>query len=47
MMMHYETKMRDKDYSFHFVQWQELAMPKGTGDIELQFGGENDSFYGL
>lgn len=47
MMIHYKTLMRGKDYNFHFVQWQDLAMPKGEGDIGIQFGGENDGFYGV
>ena len=47
MMIHYKTLMRGKDYNFHFVQWQHLAMPKGEGDLGIQFGGEDDSFYGV
>ncbi len=47
MMMHYKTKMNAKDFNFHFVQWQNLAMRKGTGDIALTFGGDNDSLYDL
>jgi hypothetical protein len=47
MIMHYKTKMKGKDYDFHFVQWQNLAMPKGTGDVDLKFGGDDDNFYGL
>ena len=47
MMMHYKTKMKAKDFNFHFVQWQNLAMPKGPGDISLTFGWDNDSPYDL
>ncbi len=47
MMNHYKTKMTGKDYNFHFVVWQNLGMQKGEGDIALQFGGEDDTFYGL
>ncbi len=47
MMNHYKTKMVGKDYNFHFVVWQNLAMRKGEGDIALQVGGKDDTFYGL
>ncbi|MCI0588345.1 MAG: hypothetical protein L0323_16055 [Planctomycetes bacterium] len=47
MMLHYASRMQGKDYNFHFVQWQNLAMPKGAGDVGLQFGGGKDSLYGL
>ncbi len=47
MAFHYKSKMKGKDYNFHFVNWQHSAMQKGEGDIALQFGGEDDAFYGL
>ena len=47
MMIHYKTAMRSKDYNFHFVQWQDLRMSKGEGDVAMQYGGEDDSFYGV
>lgn len=47
MMMHYKTEMKGKSYNFSFVQWQDLNMSRGEGDIALQFGGENDTFYGV
>ena len=47
IMNHYKTKMAGKDYNFHFVNWQNLAMQKGEGNIALQFGGADDAFYGL
>lgn len=47
IMNHYKTKMAGKDYNFHFVVWQNLGMQKGEGDIALQFGGEDDTLYGL
>ena len=47
MMLRYQAAMRGKDYGVHFVVWQDLEMPKGEGDLGLQFGGEDDSFYGV
>lgn len=47
MMTHYKTEMKAKDYNFHFIQWQDLVMQKGVGDIALSFGGNNDSLYNL
>jgi hypothetical protein len=45
MMMHIKTKMNGKDYNFHFVQWQDVRMPKGDGDIGMKFGGEIADLY--
>jgi len=47
VVIHYKTPMRGKDYNFHFVQWQDLKMPKGAGDMAIQYGGADDSFYGV
>ena len=47
MALHYKSKMKGKNYNFHFVNWQDSAMQKGEGDFALQFGGEDDTFYGL
>lgn len=43
----YKTRLKGKDYSFHFVQWQDLRMKRGETDIALQFGGKDDRFFGV
>jgi hypothetical protein len=46
-MVHYKSEMKGKNYNFEFVIWQDLEMPFGQGSMAVQFGGENDGFYGV
>lgn len=36
-MIDYETTLTNGQYVFHFIQWQQLGMPPGRGDVALQF----------
>jgi hypothetical protein len=47
MMMHNKTLVAGEEYSFRFLQWQDLRMPKGDGYAAMQSGGDSDSFHGV
>jgi hypothetical protein len=38
LMQRYVTQLRDRDYKYHFIIWQNTNAEKGLGDIAFSFG---------
>jgi hypothetical protein len=42
VQLHYETKLKEKNYSYHFVVWQDTNLPMQAGDLAISWKHEPD-----